>query len=104
MKKHAFLGIAVLVAVAGCGGGPTDRGDGSESSSSSESASVTRACCTTGKLTTCAGPTVIVQWLDRYWTDRPDEDDAGPCLVGQSCTAYSVTGGGLEPLGNGSCE
>lgn len=101
MKKHAFLsGLALMAAVSGCGAPSV----GNTAPPTIPSSDVTQACCTIGELTSCAGSAVLVQWNDEYWTDRPDEDDAGPCQHGESCSAYAATDGSLEPLGNGRCE
>lgn len=94
--KKVFVGV--LFFVVGCSGAPNE-------ASSEISSAVSSACCTFNGTTMCAGPTVAVQWDDKFWTSNPAEDDAGACMTGDPCTAYARTdAGGLEPIGNGTCE
>lgn len=95
--KTVLGGLGLLLAM-GCGG------NAGMPEGTTESPDVTQACCTISGTATCASAAVAVQWLDRYWTTNPAEDDAGACQTGQSCSAYQIVDGGLEPIGNGTCE
>lgn len=96
MKTITSFFTVVLI---GCGAAPSPE-------SREHSTDVTQACCTLpdGGVA-CSGPAITVQWLDRYWTTNPAEDDAGPCESGQACSAYAIIdAGAIWPLGSGVCQ